>query len=113
MIYAQSLGLLKRLAYLHGKHIYDDYHVDPNVRIVKEGLVNEGDMFVYYHDRPHPIGCADATCVTVEQESERLKRTGLNPTFFSDIILASIKRGWKAAIAELKRRARSSEKNTK
>lgn len=113
MNYSQSLALLKRLAYLHGKHIYDDYHVDPNIKIVKEGLVNEGDMFVYYHDRPMPLNPSDATCLTVEQESEWLKRTGLNPTFYINEILASVRRGKKAAIAELKRRARSSSSNAK
>lgn len=107
MTYAQSLALLKRLAYLHGKHIYDDYHVDPNIKIVKEGLVNEGDIFVYYHDRPMPLSFADAWNTYPEKTAHWCERTGLNPVFFSDIILASIKRGWKAAIAELKRKARN------
>ncbi len=106
MNYAQNLGLLKRLAYLHGKHIYDDYHVDPNIKIVKEGLVHEDDLFVYHHDRPMPLSQSDATFLTVEQESEWLNRTGLNPTYYIQETLASIRRGWKAAIAELKRKAR-------
>jgi hypothetical protein len=107
--YAQSLSLLKRLAYLHGKHIYDDFHTDPNIKIVKEGLVHEDDLFVYYHDRPHPIGLDDAMETYEKKALDWCDRTGLNHLFFLDIIEASIKRGWKAAIAGLKRKARNTK----